>query len=423
MGATLIERQSGPLTEADIAGAGDTRYYKRVATDVSATNLNSLTTPGFYWGSSLTNSPDGGTDFWYILVQQYPTNPAFVSQTAWGLNANSRTMFFRDNINGVWDTWSQILTSTMPTGFKNVIGRNGGMEVWQRGTSIAIPASSSPGLYTADGWYMQTGANQAFTVSRQAGLNNNSRYSAKVQRNSGQTGTGQVAFAIPLDTDELIKTLGNYVALSFTAKAGANYSYAASALGVYLPTGTGGVGKRGLSGYTGEVAAINSQVTLTTTAQRFTFISPAVVPVNATGMEFQFYMIPVSTAGADDSFYIDDVQLEVIPNGGIASAFERTDYGSDLIRCQRYFCTFSSLYLGLALNGSTLYNGALRFPATMRVAPTLQTGGTFTASAGGPGTVSVRNGPTVDGVGIQNGGTAWTATADVAITAGFSADI
>ena len=68
-----------------------------------------------------------------------------------------------------------IVANAQPT--KNIVGRNGGLEVWQRGASISVAASAV--AYAADGWYLATGASQASTVSRQGGaLSNGSRFSA-----------------------------------------------------------------------------------------------------------------------------------------------------------------------------------------------------------------------------------------------------
>jgi len=391
---------------------------------VASTNLNSLIAPGFYDGNLLTNAPDGGTDYWYILVQSFDSNSAFTSQTAWGLNTgNAGRIFIRNNLNGAWQPWSQIVASDIPYSCRNIIGRNGGFEVWQRGTPVSVPASST--LYTVDGWYCWNAANEACTVTRVAGLTSNSRFAAKWQRNSGQTGTVQIAaLACPLDADEIVKCIGNNLCISFTVKAGANFSPTSSVLGLYVSCGTGALpSKRGNSGYTGETAPIAAGFAITTTATRYSFISTFPVAANVLQMEVMFYTQPIGTAGADDSFTVDDVQLEVIGVGGIASTFERSDYQLDLLRCQRHFYAVTSHYLGLALNGSALYNGALKFPVTMRVAPTLSTGGTYTAGAGGPGTVAVRVGPTIDMVGLQNSGTAWTATTDVSVTCSFTSEI
>jgi hypothetical protein len=396
-----------------------------ISFDVSSTDLNSLLVPGFYDGAALTNSPDGGTDWWYVLVQSYHSNPAFTSQTAWGLNTNNAgVMYIRNNINGTWRPWSQVITSgIVPFTHRNIIGRCGGFEVWQRGTPVSIPASST--LYSVDGWYCWNNVNQACTVTRVAGLTQNSRFAAKFQRNAGQTGTGQAAaFACPLDSDEVVKCLGNNLALSFTVKAGANFSTSASVLGVYMSCGTGASpSKRGNSGYAGETAPLGTGLVINTAATRYVIYSNNPVPLNVTQMEVMFYVQPTGTAGADDSFTIDDVQLEVVQLGGRATLFERPDYASELMKCQRHLVWFSNHYLGLALNGSALYNGTLKFPVPMRAAPVLLPGAAFTSNSGGPGTVAVRVGPTVDMVGLQNTGTAWTATADISVSAGFSSEI
>ncbi len=65
-------------------------------------------------------------------------------------------------------------------------------------------------------------ANQASHVSRQSGLTGGSQYCARVQRDSGQTGTGMLRFAMPLDIDELKKASGNALQLVFTVATGAD---------------------------------------------------------------------------------------------------------------------------------------------------------------------------------------------------------
>src|SRR5207302_1314184 len=132
----------------------------------------------------------------------------------------------------------------------NMCGRNGGLEVWQRGTSVSVAASTT--AYTADGWYLKTGANQACTVSRQTGLTGNSIYCARVQRNSGQTGTGVLTFGFPLDTDECIKAVSQKLVLQFTVAFGANWSPSSGTLtyNVYFGTATPTKQTNGYSGQT-----------------------------------------------------------------------------------------------------------------------------------------------------------------------------
>lgn len=78
----------------------------------------------------------------------------------------------------------------------------------------------------------------------------------------------------------------------------------------------------------------------------------------------------VGTNGA--TFYITGVQLEV---GSVATPFERRQYGTELMLCQRYYykTTVSGPSLTITpigfTTGSTQAYGANIFPVTMRVAP------------------------------------------------------
>lgn len=269
-----------------------------------------------------------------------------------------------------------------PLSWRNIVGDNGGLEVWQRGAggaaSFSIGASSTG--YTADRWYIQTAANEVSTVAAVAGLTSQSATAAKVTRNSGQTGTSLMVFALPLDTDEISRMLGRVVSISFVAKAGANWSPASGLLAAFLPVGTGSVGKRGTSAYTNEVQVINQTFILTTSAQRFTVTSAAVVPTNSTQAELSFYWTPVGTAGADDSFTIDDVQLEVGP----PTLFERTPFERSLLGCKRHYQktfpygTIPAQNAGLAgaLGANTQVATAdvswnWRFPVSMRISPSI----------------------------------------------------
>jgi len=249
----------------------------------------------------------------------------------------------------VWDAIFTDMTSAFTAavqmtqgtyGQRNIIGMNGGFEVWQRGagnsSSFSIGASST--AYTADRWYIFTNANQASTVAAVTGIVNGSRVAAKVQRNSGQTGTGLYNFGFPLDSDECAAIQGQIVALSFTAKAGANWSPSGGQLVAQLAAGTGTPTKLfGGGGYTNTTTPINGVVALTTTPTRFFFVSSA-VPTTTTQAEVVIQWTPVGTAGADDSFTIDDVQLEILPNATSPIAgFERWPFELMRALCKRHY--------------------------------------------------------------------------------------
>lgn len=224
------------------------------------------------------------------------------------------------------------------TTFANVAGRNGGLEVWQRGTSIAVAASTT--AYTADGWYLATGTNQASVVARQAGLVNTNGFAARVQRNNGQTGTGTMRFAFPLDTDELIRPVGNTIQLIFTVRAGANWSPTSGTLTYNIYFGTAAAAKRAGSAYTGETNPITGSINLTAggSAVQVAAISTSTIGTVAQA-EIQFSWIPTGTAGTNDWFEIDDLDMRTVPTGLAIPTlvFESTDFVMDLTRCLRHY--------------------------------------------------------------------------------------
>jgi hypothetical protein len=233
-----------------------------------------------------------------------------------------------------------ILANARP--FANIAGRNGGCEVWQRGTSVDVAAGSVTGAYTAcDGWYLITNANQLSNVSRQSGLTSQSNYSCRVQRKSGQTGVGAMIFGFPLDTDEVKAMAGMQAVIQMTVSTGANWSPASGTLTVGLMVGTGTPNKAGGGGgLTGGSTVVSLNQNLAQGAAAATFFSTlsTAVPTNSQQGEFNFQWTPVGTAGANDWFQIDDIAINVVPTSLAAAkpAFERSPYAVDLIRCLRH---------------------------------------------------------------------------------------
>jgi hypothetical protein len=212
---------------------------------------------------------------------------------------------------------------------------NGGFDVWQRGTSISISASSNK--YTADRWLCDANASQALTVSRQATADTTNlpfiQYCLRVQRNSGQTGTGAISPGTPFETSNTIPYAGKTVTFSFYARKGADYSAASSALGFYIYTGTG-TDQNPYSGFTGGTQVMNSTATLTTTWQRFT--ASVTLATSVTQISPFFTFTPVGTASTNDYFEVTGVQLEV---GSVATTFSRnaSTLQGELAACQRYY--------------------------------------------------------------------------------------
>ena len=264
---------------------------------------------------------------------------------------------------------------------------NSNFSVAQRGTSVALAASTSiANSYTLDRWQMPTNANQACTVSQQSTNDTtnlpNIQYCGRFQRNSGQTGTGNLNPSQTLETINSVQFAGKAVTLSFYARAGANYSATSSALGFTMVSGTGTDGNVQV-GFTGQASVASGTATLTTTWQRFSYTGT--VAATAKQLGFFFTFTPTGTASTNDYFEITGVQLEL---GSVANTYQPNGatYQAELAACQRYYeksyeqgtapatatesnMSLSSQNIGAA---TTSYIGAwIPFKITKRGAPTM----------------------------------------------------
>jgi hypothetical protein len=248
---------------------------------------------------------------------------------------------------------------------------NGAFQVWQRGTT----STSSGGYFTADRWYQFRGAATGSWSQVTTGLPTGFQYAIKVQRTAGQTSTDGLGVNQVFESINSIPFAGKTVTLSFYAKAGANYSPTSSALAVRGYTGTGTDQAAGTFGtWTGYAEPIAGSATLTTTWTRFTFTGTFASTATQFGMVF--YLFGTGTAGADDSFQMTGVQLEI---GSVATPFT-TATGTvqgELAACQRYCYVVqgnatnaSSLGTGY-WNGTTNVVGFISSKSKMRTTPTL----------------------------------------------------
>ena len=239
---------------------------------------------------------------------------------------------------------------------------NGVMQVAQRDTSVAVPASTV--VYTLDRFLARPNSNTATTVTQVTDAPTGFQYSARVTRNSGQTG-GLTRFETPLETKDIIRLRGQKVTISFYAKAGSAYSPTNSILAVQLFEGNGTERARAITSYDNETTLVNSDKTLTTSWQRFTHTTTVDVASDTTQLALQFNASWSGTAPSNDEYFITGVQLEV---GSVATPFEHRSYGDELARCQRYyqdvgrFRTFLGSGTGTALETMLL-------PVVMREAP------------------------------------------------------
>lgn len=257
---------------------------------------------------------------------------------------------------------------------------NGDVRIWQRGTTATgIYSAGSSGYVTADRWcYYST---TSMTSSQSSSVPSGFQYSLKIQRPNAAVTLNQIYAFQVVESVNMIDLAGQTVTLSFWAKAGANFSSSGNILSVFANTGTvadqGSV--TGLGGWTGHAQPLYSAVTLTTTWTKYSVTGT--IASNALELDAGFYYTPTGTAGADDSFYITGVQLEV---GTVATPFERRLYGQELMLCQRYYYRVTAPAVGslLTTNGisqnATTMLGITQFPVIMRSAPTaLEQSGTI----------------------------------------------
>jgi hypothetical protein len=265
-----------------------------------------------------------------------------------------------------------LLTSTtlsLQAGKNAII--NGGMDIWQRGTSVV--GSGSAYNYTADRW--RTEASTSITVSRQATGDTtnlpNIQYCARAQRNNGSTATALVMMAYSQETTNTIPYAGKAITFSFYARRGSNFSGASNQISALLITGTGTDQNVFVGGYTGASNLIAQTPTLTTTWQRFTYT--ATMPSTATEFGVEFYYTPTGTAGANDYYEVTGVQVEL---GSVATTFSRAGgtIQGELAACQRYYYRLDTdqLYSNFAWGfayATTAYKGTVALPVTLRVPP------------------------------------------------------
>jgi hypothetical protein len=249
---------------------------------------------------------------------------------------------------------------------------NGGMDIWQRGTSIT---GSGAYVYNADRWEGFLASTYSVTRIDVSSLLNNFQYGLRGQRASGQTTTNYFNIEQGLETSTIQPLRGNIVTVSFWARCGANFSPTSSQMGVTLFCGTGTERVRNVTAFTSETTPINTNATLTTTYQKFTFTSTA-VPTTTTQAALTFSAYPTGTAGANDWFEVTGVQMEV---GSVATAFTRAGgtIQGELAACKYYYqriasdATSSIAAVQLAFANSTTSAMSLLPIATMRTTPSV----------------------------------------------------
>ena len=259
-------------------------------------------------------------------------------------------------------------------GRKNLI-INGGMDVWQRGTSFSH--SNGKG-YCPDRFWLNPQSN-ASTYSRQAVtspiVGMRSQYCLRMQRNSGGSSTGLTYFSTDLESSNAYACRGRKLTLSFYARKGADYSATSDYFTLGIVTGKG-TDQSLISGYTSGAFVANQSNTLTSSWQRFTVTTGSVIADDITQIGLQGTRTSVGTAGANDYLEITGIQLEI---SDVATDFEHRSYGEELALCQRYFERFDYDKSGGGVSGiaGQCHSSSIMYCALVyqpkRVDPTVST--------------------------------------------------
>jgi hypothetical protein len=289
---------------------------------------------------------------------------------------------------------------TPVTGFKNRI-INGAMVIDQRNAGASVTATTS-GPYTLDRWYAQATVNSKYTV----------------QQNAGAV-TPPVGFSNYLGATSSAATVlaaGDYYCISQgiegfniadLAWGTANAKTVTLSFQVYSSQ----TGTFGGSLWTGNSSAYVPFSYSIPTANTWTNISVTIAgPTigswytnNSNGVTLNFSLgagttYSGGTAGTWSStlyiqpsgcvnlvtfngatFYITGVQLEV---GSTATSFDYRPYGTELALCQRYFvkdlqnAASATFLIGVVDTTTSADRCGMRFPVSMRTAPTAAVGGT-----------------------------------------------
>lgn len=311
-------------------------------------------------------------------VQQNYKLALYPNQAA--ADANSGAVWTYDNIqiaDLAEDSAVASINNGQVAGFRNGL-INGGMDIWQRGTSFTPSAGNI--TYTADRWVVKRDSAAAYTVSRQTGPEGQP-YCMRVQRDSGNASTDNIYLGQSIESKNSYRYQGKKVTLRFKARAGANYSAAGGALSMFINAGTGT--DQGIFGYTGATVLASGSCTLTTSWQTFSLTTTAAVGSSITEIGPYFAFTPVGTAGTNDYFEISEVELV---EGDVASTyFEKLNFQTVFEQCLRY-CEMSFPYgtapaQNAGLNGSeqfsqsnlTYSNIKPRFKVEKRSTPTITT--------------------------------------------------
>jgi hypothetical protein len=235
---------------------------------------------------------------------------------------------------------------------------NGGIDIWQRGTSFAAPN------YAADRWYAGGGNATYSQETNTANLPAGFRYGMKMT----MAATDVPYFMQAIETANAIQFAGKKVVLSYYVSSTGSYN-----CNVRLDSGT--ATDTSVTGTYTQISATDGtsavQSTTTTMTRKF-----AVYDVPSDCKTLRVIAGSAANITSGNSMTITGIQLE---HGSVPTPFARAGgtIQGEIALCQRYYWRTTSNGTAATVIGqfalassTTLLSCPLQFPVTMRVAPT-----------------------------------------------------
>ena len=253
--------------------------------------------------------------------------------------------------------------STVPFGHRNLL-INSDFQEWQRGTSGTVNS------YTCDRWYGWGNQHNLTQQQAENATHNSGRFALRVAHNDSTSNTFS-SIAQTLETRDAAQCRGKKVTFSIDVKKGSAFT---GSLTLQIVTRTDAEGS--INTGTRQVL-VTEDITssLTTSLQRFTCTTSTVCAQNIRVIGVNVNHTGTSGTDANNYFQVERAQLEI---GEHATAFETTDAGTNLARCQRYYVNH-----GLGSNADAVVSPGrdaqythirgtqVQFPVAMRSTPTV----------------------------------------------------
>lgn len=253
-------------------------------------------------------------------------------------------------------------TVAMGTSFLRNRIINGAMDIAQRGTTF-----SNQSAYSLDRWFTnRNGGATGVTFGQTYGAFGSNKNWMSVQRTAGNTNTASAVMYQAIEGVNSRDLAGQTVTASFTLCSGSTLSVTTNNVTavIYYQTTTTDIGPNG--SWT-ALSGVNFSVANNTGPTRYS--AQFSIPSNATQLEMVIGFQFAGTAGADDRYYITEVQLEA---GSVATPFERRQYGQELALCQRYYEVSGTynVFSGNTTSGVGYYH-SVRYAVTKRANPSV----------------------------------------------------